>query len=360
MLRIAIDCRMIGSGGIGTFISELIPYFLEHNECLLIGTHEQCMDFLRLQNVEFCYCDVKPFSMQEMFSFPQDVLNAIHKYDCYFTPYCNIPGGIQIPVFSTIHDIVFLDVKGLTGFLGRIGRKYFYQRAINMSKMIFTVSEFSKSRILAKLHCKKAIKVVYNSFPSYLIQKSEKFVSPQKKNSILFVGNIKKHKGLKILLDAFEKAKKQGLKSRLVIVGNKDNFRTGDEETVERLNSFSGGQIEFTGKITNEKLRELYASSLVLVQPSLYEGFGIPPLEAMVMGTPAIISDIPVFKEIYKDFPVEYYNAQNSDELCKKLLEAESSPKKIELGSLKEKYSYKKSAILIEDSLSDFLKQQRT
>ncbi len=360
MLRIAIDCRMIGSGGIGTFISELIPYFLEHNECLLIGTHEQCMDFLRLQNVEFCYCDVKPFSMQEMFSFPQDVLNAIHKYDCYFTPYCNIPGGIQIPVFSTIHDIVFLDVKGLTGFLGRIGRKYFYQRAINMSKMIFTVSEFSKSRILAKLHCKKAIKVVYNSFPSYLIQKSEEFVSPQKTNSILFVGNIKKHKGLKILLDAFEKAKKQGLKSRLVIVGNKDNFRTGDEETVERLNNFSNDQIEFTGKITNEKLRELYASALVLVQPSLYEGFGIPPLEAMVMGTPAIISDIPVFKEIYKDFPVEYYNAQNSDELCKKLLEAESSPKKIELGSLKEKYSYKKSAILIEDSLSDFLKQQRT
>ena len=55
MLRIAIDCRMIGSGGIGTFISELIPYFLENNECLLIGTHEQCMPFVRMQNVEFCF-----------------------------------------------------------------------------------------------------------------------------------------------------------------------------------------------------------------------------------------------------------------------------------------------------------------
>ena len=178
---------------------------------------------------------------------------------------------------------------------------------------------------------------------------------PTKTDSILFVGNIKKHKGLKILLDAFEKAQKQGLNSKLVIVGNKDNFRTGDEETVERLNNFPTEKIEFTGRITNEKLRELYASSLVLVQPSLYEGFGIPPLEAMVMGTPAIISDIPVFKEIYKDFPVEFYSAQNSDELCQKLLEAEKSPKKIELGELARKYSYRKSAERIENSLQEYL-----
>ena len=352
MLRIAIDCRMIGSGGIGTFISELIPYFLENNECLLIGTHEQCMDFLRMQNVEFCYCDVKPFSFREMFSFPQDVLNAIHKYDCYFTPYCNIPGGIRIPVFSTIHDIVFLDVKGLAGFAGTLARKYFYQRAVNLSKSVFTVSEFSKSRILEKLHCRKPVNVVYNSFPSYLAENEENAVPPQKTDSILFVGNIKKHKGLKTLLDAFEKAMNQGLKSKLLIVGNKDNFRTGDEETVERLKTFSEEKIEFTGRISNEKLKELYASSLVLVQPSLYEGFGIPPLEAMAMGTPAIVSDIPVFKEIYQDFPVTFFKTADSDDLCSRLLEAEKSPKKIELGELRERYSYRKSAALIEETLS--------
>ena len=102
-MKIAIDCRMIGSGGIGSYVSELVPHFLENNECLLLGTHEQCMDFVRMANVEFCYCDVKPFSFEEMFSFPKEVLDKIHQYDFYFTPYCNIPGGIRIPVFSTIH-----------------------------------------------------------------------------------------------------------------------------------------------------------------------------------------------------------------------------------------------------------------
>ena len=178
----------------------------------------------------------------------------------------------------------------------------------------------------------------------------------QKTNSILFVGNIKKHKGLKTLLDACEKACGKGLKSKLVIVGNKDNFRTGDEETVQRLETFSEDKVHFTGKISNEKLKELYESSLALVQPSLYEGFGIPPLEAMVCGTPAIISDIPVFKEIYSDFPVVFFKSGDSQELCEKLLEIEKNPAKIELGELKDKYSYKRSATLIIQKITSVIK----
>ncbi|MBQ9622668.1 MAG: glycosyltransferase, partial [Treponema sp.] len=257
-MRIAIDCRMIGSGGIGSFISELIPCFLEENECLLIGTHEQCTPFLRLQNVEFCYCDVKPFSLKEIISFPPDVLEAIHHYDYYFTPYCNIPGKIELPIFSVIHDVVFLDVKGMTGFFGKIARKMFYKRAVNFSNAIFTVSEFSKERILHHLHTKKQIEVVYNAAPKYLKEPFEG-EKPAKKDQILFVGNIKKHKGLKTLLDAFEKARNtdKDFKSKLVIVGNAENFRTGDEETVARLNELSAreGFVEFTGRISNDQLK---------------------------------------------------------------------------------------------------------
>lgn len=355
MIRIAIDCRMIGSGGIGTFISELIPLFLKDNECLLIGTHEQCMPFVRLQNVEFCFCDVPCFSLKEMFFFPEDVLKKINSYQCYFSPYCNVPGGIKVPVFTTIHDIVFLDVPGLTGLTGRLARKQIYQRAVNLSKTVFTVSQFSKSRILKKLRCKKNVEVVYNSVPSYITASP----SAKKENSILFVGNIKKHKGLKTLLDAYAAAVEQGLKSTLIIVGNKDNFRTGDEQTVKRLADFPEDRVQFTGKISNERLLQLYSSALVLVQPSLYEGFGIPPLEAMASGTPAIISDIPVFREIYEDFPVTFFEAGNSQSLCQKLLEAEKSPKKINLGDLKDKYSYSRSASLITATINNCLNSAR-
>lgn len=357
MLRIAIDCRMIGSGGIGSFISELIPCFLKENECLLIGTHEQCEPFLRERNVAFCFCDIKPFSPKEILGFPIDVLEKISQYDVYFTPYCNIPSGIAIPIFSVIHDVVFLDVKELAGFFGRLARKLFYQRAINYSDAIFTVSQFSKERIQKKLRCKKRLEVVYNGAPAYLKEPFEQV--PPKKDQILFVGNIKKHKGLATLLDAFERARKAGehFQSKLVIVGNADKFRTGDAETVKRLSALSeqGGAVEFTGRITNGELKYLYASSRLLVQPSLYEGFGIPPLEAMTVGTPALVSDIPVFKEIYGMLPVTFFKAGNSGDLAEKLLAlSENEPAKPDISLVAELYSYERSARIICDTMATF------
>lgn len=349
MFKLAIDCRMIGSGGIGSFIHEMIPYFLEKNECLLIGTHEQCTEFLGSGNADFCFCDVPCFSLKEMLAFPKETLKKINSCGCFFSPYCNIPGGIKVPVFSTIHDIVFLDFPELTGAIGRLARKFFYKRAINKSRLVFTVSQFSKTRILEKLRCRKEISVVYNGVPKYLTSPLEN--PPEKKDQILFVGNIKKHKGLKTLLDACELAWKQGFTSRLVIVGNKDNFRTGDEKTVRRLETLPQDKIEFTGRVSDDKLKEIYAESRLLVQPSLYEGFGIPPLEAMTMGTPALVSDIPVFKEIYEGFPVEFFKAGDSKSLCAKLLSSKEMPARIDLGKLKDRYSYARSAEIIAETI---------
>ncbi|MCR5171600.1 MAG: glycosyltransferase family 4 protein [Treponema sp.] len=353
MSTLAIDIRMIGSGGIGSFISALLPHFISHYEkCLLIGSNKQAQDFILNPKVEFLECEIKTFSLKEMLFFPKGMLKKINSYDAYFTPYCNIPNGIKIPVYSTIHDIVFLDVDGLTGRLGRLARKIIYQRAINKSKEIFTVSNFSKERIQKKLKCKKALTVIYNSVPSYLSDMLNSTVEKtQKEDIILFVGNIKKHKGLSTLLKAFSLAKEKGLKSKLVIVGNKDNFRTGDEEVAAYFNKNNDNLIEFTGKISNDELKKLYEKSRVLVQPSLYEGFGMPPLEAMVCGTPAIISNIPVFKEIYGDFPVTFFHVQDFSDLAEKLIQNVEFDKET-ARKLASRYSYKNSAKTIMDAIS--------
>lgn len=352
MIKIAIDCRFVGESGIGTYISEIIPYFLEKNECLLIGTHQQCENYVRHQNAEFCFCDVKPFSLKEMFSFPTEILEKIHHYDVFFTPYCNIPGGIKIPVFSTIHDVVFLDVEGLTGKIGKLGRKFFYQRAVNKSETIFTVSEFSKSRISANLKCRKPVVVTHSATPAHLREKIE---NPERTNTILFVGNIKKHKGLSILLEAYEKAEKKGFDKKLVIVGNSDNFRTGDIETMSRLEKMPKEKIIFTGKISNQELRKYYAEADFVVQPSLYEGFGLPPQEALFQGTPSLISDIPVFKEVYENFPVTFFKSGDSDDLAEKMLQMKTE--KIEMGELSETYNFKKTSEKILSALENFLQK---
>jgi glycosyltransferase involved in cell wall biosynthesis len=172
----------------------------------------------------------------------------------------------------------------------------------------------------------------------------------QKQNSILFVGNIKKHKGLAILLDAFFLARAGGLEYNLIIVGEKDNFRSVDTTSLAKLASADSLIVEFTGLISDDKLKTLYESASLLVQPSLYEGFGLPPLEAMMQGTRALISDIPVFKEIYGDFPVVFFHAGDSADLKDKLMELlyNKEPETIRLSDeLKNRYMFQKTAGVI-------------
>ena len=318
-MKIAIDCRMLGSGGIGTYLESLLPFFLKDFDCLLFGKKELIQSVIPEQKTAAIVvdCNIKPFSLKELLFFSKDLLKLINQCDIYYTPYCNIPHGIKIPVFSTIHDVVFLDIPSLTSRIGVMARKFFYQRGINKSKKIFTVSNFSALRINAnlKLHNKKVI-VTYNSVPKWFTDKSENI---SKEHFLLFVGNIKKHKGLHTLLMAFDIISKQDDKLKLVIVGNSENFRTGDDSIKKLINSFPNGKILFTGRISNEEVRSYYETAKLLIQPSFYEGFGMPPLEALYCGTNVVISDIPVFMEIYKDFPVTYFHCGDSNDLAQKI-----------------------------------------
>lgn len=362
-MKIAIDCRMSGKSGIGTFLDEILPYFFESEySFFLFGSKESKAEklFKNLKNKEkviFEECNIKTFSIKESFSFPESLLKKINSCDVYFTPYCNIPGGIKIPVFSTIHDVVFLDVKGLTGFTGTFIRKVFYKNAVKKSKALFTVSDFSKKRIQKKLNCKKEINVVYNGIPSYLEEKISNDKNIKKNDTLIFIGNIKKHKGLKTLLKAFPDFCKEieesskNTKAKLIIVGSQDNFRTKDTGLKELIDKIPKEQIEFTGFISNEELKKLLSSSRILVQPSLYEGFGIPPLQALCAKTQAVISDIEVFKEIYKDLPVTFFECENPIDLKEKLVQVWNKEK--DLSSFKNPYSYKKTASLILQKLAE-------
>lgn len=334
-MKIAIDCRMYNSSGIGTYIREILPYMVAtENKFLLIGRKSELEEYKNLMNVQIQECDIPIFSPKEVFLFPTKKINEC---DIFYTPNYNIPGGIKIPIYSTIHDVIFLDMPELTSKLGYLIRKIFYKRAYDLSKVIFTVSNFSKKRIEYHLGNKKKIVVTYNGISKHIL--GDDGVIYEKKDYIIFVGNIKKHKGLKTLLLAYEEAKKEGLMSNLVIVGNQNNFKTKDEEVIEILKKLKDEGIVFTGHIDNKKLKKLIAEARVLVQPSLYEGFGIPPLEALALGTPIIISDIEVFEEIYKDLTVQFFKCNNQKDLKEKLKSFEKVSKKLYYN--KEKFNYK-------------------
>ena len=333
MKKIAIDCRMINNSGIGTYLREILPYLLEtQNQFLLIGNREKLKEFLEYKNVELLECDIKIFSLEELFFFP---VKPINQCDIYYSPNFNIALGIKIPIYLTIHDVIFLDMPELTSKLG----------------YIVTVSNFSKKRIEEHLGREKKIVVTYNGISKYILKKSdEKYI---KKDYIIFVGNIKKHKGLKILLEAFKLVKKEDKKLKLVIVGNQNNFRTKDKEVIELLEDRNlNKDIIFTGYVDNKELKKLIAEARILVQPSLYEGFGIPPLEALALGTNVIVSDIEVFREVYTQMNIIFFKLNDKNDLSKKILSYNLIVEnRLKNEEILEKYSYFNVSQIIQGEL---------
>lgn len=315
-MQIAVDCRLFGQSGIGTFIQSIVDYFIVDSSIffLLIGKKEKLMQYTQYENVRIQESDIAPFSLKEIFAFP---VKDINKCDAFFTPYINIPFGIRVPIFSTIHDVIFFDLKHLTSCAGRNLRWLFYKNTCKKSKLIFTVSEFSKKRIEHHFHPSCPIEVVYNGIAKFI---KESFTSEtQKKKYIIYVGNIKPHKGLKTLIEAYEMARKKGLKQKLMIVGEYRNFKTQDNGFLQQLEK-NQENIIFTGRLSDELLIQRIAEADVLVLPSFYEGFGIPPLEALFLGTDAIVSDIPALCEIYQNLPVTFFQSGNAGDLSQKLL----------------------------------------
>jgi glycosyltransferase involved in cell wall biosynthesis len=362
-MTITIDCRMLGASGVGVYLCECLPYLLSSpHDFVLLGDAARLAQIVdgktglepgTQQNAKILSCDIKPFSIHELFLFPRLLLKTINQTDLFYSPFFNIPGGIKVPGYTTIHDIVFPDMPELTSKIGLAVRMFFFRRAFRRSKKIFTVSEFSKSRIEYHLDSKTPVVVTYNAPQVSLLKQNTAHI--KKTETIIFIGNIKKHKGLAYLLDAFFQAKKEGLKHKLIIVGNKDNFRSADTKIATQLEKIDPAIVEFTGFVPDEKLKTLVAEAALLVQPSLYEGFGYPPLEALVSGTPALISDIPVFKEIYAGFPVTFFRAGDSGDLKDKLMQMlyNKEPEQIVLpAQLREKYTFEKTTGIILEALT--------
>jgi glycosyltransferase involved in cell wall biosynthesis len=347
-MTITIDCRMIEASGVGVYLRGCLSWLLKSsNKFLLLGDPDTLRPFAEnTANAAVIDCKTKTFSLKELFFFPRSILQKINSSDLFYSPFFNIPGGVKIPVYTTIHDIIFPDMTGITSAAGLFIRMWFFRRAEKKSKKIFTVSKFSKSRIEYHLGRTKAVVVTYSAIqPAFLLYSGS--VRNKKNETIIFIGNIKKHKGLDCLLEAFSLARAEGLPYRLIIIGRRDNFRSSDNAFLQKIDSLGKEAVVFTGFISDEELMKQLSSAALLVQPSLYEGFGLPPLEAMVLGTRALISDIPVFKEIYGDFPVTFFRTGDSEDLKSKLMELLFRKEPLPLVLPKElslKYTFEKTA----------------
>lgn len=316
-MRLAVDCRLIGQTGIGTFIENVLNCLVLHtgNEYVLIGNADRLGRYQQQGRCRVVDCRFRSFTPTELLRFP---MREVNECDAFYTPNFNIPMGIRVPIFSTIHDILFFETEKFGSVIHRLALKWYVKRALRISCTVFTVSQFSKERIQAYFNTSANMAVVCNGINHNLRKYSETNTYDGEKKGIVFLGSIKRHKGLAVLLKAYAKLRANVPDCpSLTVIGHVD-FRTKDTEMMDVL-AKNRDSVNFLGAVDDTTLYQTLQRAAVLVSPSFYEGFGIPPLEAMYLGTPVIISDIPVYKEVYRNLPVTYFRTGDADDLYEKL-----------------------------------------
>lgn len=288
---IAIDARMIEMSGIGTYIQHLMGqgiYDYAFGNEKVIHKYDK--------TVKVIPYDAPIYSPQEQISFPSFAAKRAGICLVHF-PHYNVPLSYRGKFVVTVHDLTHII---LPEFLGN-KLKFFYAKfllsnALKRSEHIFTVSENSKKDIckIFKIREQK-IAVTYDAVDKDFRKKDisdvqylyDKYQIPKNKKILMYVGNLKPHKNLARLVEAFSKSAGKDT-YRLLLVGKA--FTSVDLIEIER-NLGIESLVIHTGLVEKEELIDLYNLADLFIFPSLYEGFGIPPLEAMACGTPVIAAN---------------------------------------------------------------------
>ncbi len=352
MKAFTVDARPLFASGIGSYLRNILARIKPHIDAplaLLGKPHEIERVFGGGVRIIPEYSDMYSplWHLGAPFRVPESRL--------FWSPHYSVPLS---PVraeyrITTIHDLFHMRFENMYGWAARLYSRLLMRKALQSDRII-TVSRFTKREILDIFDVdEEKIQVIYNGVDTGLFKPSPNREILRRYSIdepyILYVGNIKPHKNLKTLVKAFDLIKDEE-DVQLVIVGKIGGLKTPDTELLRLIeeNPPLKNRIRILEHIPIEDLPAIYTHALFLVFPSLYEGFGLPPLEAIACGTPVILSDIPVLREIYGD-DAPYFPPENHRELADLMLQFIRSEelRRATIDKLKhlpKKYSWEKSA----------------
>lgn len=352
-MKIAVDARMIKMSGIGTYIQNLMK-----NGCYDIALGKENEIKTIKQDIETIEFDSSIYGIKEQLKFPYKELKKM-KPDVLHVPHYNVPIFYRGKMVVTIHDLTHLVLpEFLPNKFAYIYAKFMIWIAIKKSSQILTVSENTKNDLIRMFKVKpEKITVTYNGVGEEFKKKEKqeveylykKFNIPENKKIIMYVGNLKPHKNLERLLEAYSKIKDID-DTRLLLVGKAFSNYNGLEEKEKTLNIKN--KVIHTGIVSQEELVDLYNLADLFIFPSLYEGFGIPILEALACETPVISSNTSSMPEVGGDV-VTYINPLDIEEITKAIETELSKGKKINANAKKwiEQFDWKKIAIKTKEIL---------
>ncbi|MFN8057840.1 MAG: glycosyltransferase family 1 protein [Vicinamibacterales bacterium] len=336
LVRIAIDARKLHDFGIGTYLRNLVRQLARldgASEYLLLCRPDDTDLAAQLgPNFRAIPEASSPYSVAEQVTIPARL--ARERVDLFHTPHYVLPPLVRCRSVVTIHDCIHLMFpQYLPNRFAHVYAKAFMWSATHLSDAVLTVSEASKRDILRFFDIDPGkVTVIPNAI-------DEDFLSPPDEAArtlvrerfqiagdfLLYVGNIKPHKNVERLIDAFHELHRSGFEDlTLIVIGDDSSKYATLRRAVHRYKLHKA--VRFLGFVSGETLSALYALARVFVFPSLYEGFGLPPLEALAMGTPVVTSNVSSLPEVVGDAAVliDPYDAQSIADGIRRVLTDEA------------------------------------
>jgi glycosyltransferase involved in cell wall biosynthesis len=331
-MRVAIDARKLHDFGIGTYIRNLLRTLArldrETEYVLLCQEGDLHVPGQLGANFRGVHERSANYSLREQIHIPYVLLRE--RPDVYHAPHYVLPPFVPCRSVVTIHDCIHLMFpQYLPNRAAYAYARSLMWAAARRADRILTVSESSKRDILHFFNVPpEKIEVVYNALderfggeprPEEIARVRARFQLDH--GFVLYAGNIKPHKNLVRLIDAFEGLRRDGFEDlKLLIIGDEISKWPALRRAVHKHKLHK--HVRFLGFLSDETLAVLYRLAAVFVFPSLYEGFGLPPLEAMASGTPVVTSNVSSLPEVAGDAAilVDPYDAVDIKDGIKRVL----------------------------------------
>lgn len=360
-MRIGVDIRCLMDGGrtgVEEYTTNVLRAMLKQNSedtFVLFANSRKPMALpqFKAPNVElktFAYPNKIFNTSLKLFRWPK-LDNMLGGVDVFFVPSVRLaPCTTKTPLVVTFHDLSFVRHANYFSAKRRLWHKIMEPRRMaQRATKIIAVSQTTASDLEELYNIdEKKIQVIYSGISDNIKrvnadsetakQTKEKYGLPE--NYILFLGTIEPRKNLDGLLSAYAVARRAGITQKLVIAGVR-GWVGGDFYARVGRHPFAK-DIIFTGYVTDEDKSALYSMADLFVYPSFYEGFGFPPLEAILCGTPVITSYNSAIPEIVGRWAT-LVNPYDPDELGWAMIQKLQNPAPISeksISEIREKYNW--------------------
>lgn len=333
--RIGIDARFYGplGKGLGRYTQEIVDQVTaldSENEYVIFLSKNNFDEFIPQSNrVTKVLADIPWYGLAEQIQMPRII--SKQKLDLIHFPHFNVPIFCSVPFVVTIHDLIltkFPTIRATTlgpliYFLKNIAYRLVIGIAVKRSQKIIAVSEYTKKDIIEQFGVQPdKVSMIYEGVADLHQSVDLRFTAKLKAEEILsgycilgpyllYVGNAYPHKNLESLINVFIRLRKHHPFLKLVLVGRDDYF-------YHRLKLFAqeagdnNQSIIFPGYVPDRDLQTLFEHAAVYVFPSKYEGFGLPPLEAMSRGCAVVSSTATCLPEVLGD-AAGYFDPNNEE-----------------------------------------------